>query len=98
MHDCFLQKSEKQTKKSQDAEKKKKPKKSSTQKTKNHGQTFSAYLTELRITEAQNLLHNSNYSLEEIASLVGFKDYFYFSKVFKKYCKYSPKEYRTLPH
>ena len=66
--------------------------------TKYLGQTFSAYLTELRITEAQNLLHNSNYSLEEIASLVGFKDYFYFSKVFKKYCKYSPKEYRTLPH
>lgn len=51
--------------------------------TKYLGQTFSAYLTELRITEAQNLLHNSNYSLEEIASLVGFKDYFYFSKVFK---------------
>ena len=66
--------------------------------TKYLGQTFSAYLTELRITEAQNLLHNSDYSLEEIASLVGFKDYFYFSKVFKKYCKYSPKEYRTLPH
>mgnify|MGYP000700770173 CR=1 FL=1 len=51
--------------------------------TKYLGQTFSAYLTELRITEAQNLLHNSDYSLEEIACMVGFKDYFYFSKVFK---------------
>ena len=66
--------------------------------TKYLGQTFSAYLTELRITEAQNLLHNSDYSLEEIASMVGFKDYFYFSKVFKKYCNHSPKEYRHLPH
>lgn len=66
--------------------------------TKYLGQTFSAYLTELRITEAQNLLHNSDYSLEEIASMVGFRDYFYFSKVFKKYCNHSPKEYRNLPH
>ena len=66
--------------------------------TKYLGQTFSAYLTELRITEAQNLLHNSDYSLEEIASMVGFKDYFYFSKVFKKCCNHSPKEYRNLPH
>lgn len=66
--------------------------------TKYLGQTFSAYLTELRITEAQNLLHNSDYSLEEIASMVGFRDYFYFSKVFKKCCNHSPKEYRNLPH
>lgn len=64
--------------------------------TKYLGKTFSAYLTELRITEAQHLLNNSDYSLELIASMVGFKDYFYFSKVFKKYCSHSPKEYRNL--
>ena len=64
--------------------------------TKYLGKTFSAYLTELRITEAQHLLNNSDFSLESIASMVGFKDYFYFSKVFKKYCNYSPKEYRNL--
>lgn len=58
--------------------------------------TFSQHLTELRINEAQSLLRNSSYSLEQVASLVGYSDYFYFSKVFKKQCTYSPKEYRKL--
>ena len=53
-------------------------------------------MTELRINEAQSLLKNSSYSLEQVASLVGYSDYFYFSKVFKKQCTYSPKEYRKL--
>nr|WP_276508332.1 helix-turn-helix domain-containing protein [[Clostridium] scindens] len=58
--------------------------------------TFSQHLTQLRINEAQSLLRNSSYSLEQVASLVGYSDYFYFSKVFKKQCTYSPKEYRKL--
>lgn len=60
--------------------------------------TFSQHLTELRMTEAQSLLKTSNFSLEKIAGLVGYNDYFYFSKVFKKYCSYSPNEYRKLFH
>ena len=60
------------------------------------GQTFSQYLTHLRVTEAQNLLKTTTHSLETIASMVGYSDYFYFSKVFKKHCSYSPKEYRKL--
>lgn len=66
--------------------------------TKYLGKTFSQYLTELRINEAQSLLRTTNYSLEQIASLTGYSDYFYFSKVFKKQCTYSPKEYRKLFH
>lgn len=64
--------------------------------TKYTGKTFSQYLTDLRTDEAQILLTETDHSLEEIASLVGFKDYFYFSKVFKKKCGYSPKEYRKI--
>lgn len=64
--------------------------------TKYLGKTFSQYLTELRITEAQTLLKTTFYSLEEIAELIGYNDYSYFSKVFKKQCTYSPKEYRRL--
>lgn len=60
--------------------------------------TFSQYLTELRITEAQSLLRTTNYSLDQIASLTGYSDYFYFSKVFKKQCTYSPRAYRKLFH
>ena len=58
------------------------------------GKTFSHYLTEIRMNEAQTLLKSTNYPLEKVAELVGFTDYFYFSKVFKKYCSYSPKEYQ----
>ena len=62
--------------------------------TKYLGKTFSQHLTELRITEAQSLLKTTAHSLEKIARMVGYNDYFYFSKVFKKHCSYSPKEYR----
>lgn len=58
--------------------------------------TFSSYLTEIRINEAKTLLQTTNYPLEKIASLVGYNDYFYFSKVFKKECSYSPREYRKM--
>lgn len=64
--------------------------------TKYLGQTFSQYLTELRINEAKSLLKTTTYPLESIATLVGYNDYFYFSKVFKKHCSYSPKEFRKL--
>ena len=66
--------------------------------TKYLGKTFSQHLTELRITEAQSLLKSTNHSLETIAQMVGYNDYFYFSKVFKKHCSYSPKEYRRQFH
>ena len=62
--------------------------------TKYKNMTFSQYLTNIRLSEAKKLLENSSYSLDEISSLVGFHDYFYFSNVFKKYINLSPKEYR----
>ena len=49
--------------------------------TKYLGKTFSQHLTELRITEAQSLLKTTAHSLEKIAQMVGYNDYFYFSKV-----------------
>ncbi len=58
--------------------------------------TFSQYLTNIRLTEAKKLLESSSYSLDEISSLVGFHDYFYFSNVFKKYSNLSPKDYRKI--
>lgn len=58
------------------------------------GQTFSQYITDIRINEAKKLLAASDLTLEEIAATVGFRDYFYFSKVFKKKCGLSPSTYR----
>lgn len=54
------------------------------------------YLTNLRIEHALFLLLNTTHSIEEIAIQCGFQNGNYFSKVFKKYLSYSPKEYRKL--
>ena len=56
--------------------------------------TFIAYLTQLRIEAAKNLLENSKLSHGEISVQVGFTDAYYFSKVFKAECGYSPSKYR----
>jgi YesN/AraC family two-component response regulator len=67
------------------------------------GTTFSRYLTDLRIDRARSALTQSGTRVEDIARQVGFSDAFYFSKVFKKQCGLSPREYRqqllmkTLP-
>ena len=55
------------------------------------------FLWERRLHRACELLCNMpQYSIEEIASLCGFSDRFYFSRFFKKYKGISPKQYRTL--
>jgi len=58
------------------------------------GQTFSEYVTELRIRKACELLTQSPWSIEEVASRVGYVDYYYFNKVFKKQCGITPAKYR----
>ncbi len=55
--------------------------------------TFSQYLTSIRVGEAKKILESTPYPLDKISSMVGFPDYFYFSKVFKKHNNLSPKEY-----
>lgn len=61
---------------------------------KSTGTTFSHYLTNLRITNAQKLLRSTDDSINEISVQSGFNDYFYFLKTFKKYTGYTPSEYR----
>ncbi|WP_108669090.1 response regulator [Peribacillus acanthi] len=51
-------------------------------------------LTECRIEKAKKLLADSEKSIKEITFEVGYHDPNYFSKVFKKMCKMSPKDYR----
>lgn len=59
------------------------------------GSTFSHYLTNLRISNAQKQLLSTNASINEIATQSGFNDYFYFLKTFKKYTGKTPSEYRN---
>jgi len=53
-----------------------------------------AYLTEVRVQAAKDLLETTSYSMEEIANATGFSSTSYFSQAFGKACGMSPFEYR----
>ena len=54
------------------------------------GYTFNDFLNRYRMQKAVDLLKENKYKVYEIADLVGFSDYKYFIKVFKKYVGCSP--------
>lgn len=58
------------------------------------GMPFSEYLIGKRIQKAKELLLDDKLSIEEIAEKVGYNDYFYFLKAFKKNTGTSPSKYR----
>ncbi len=55
---------------------------------------FSDYIATLRIQRAKELLRDDSISIQEIGEIVGYNDYFYFTKVFKKIEGISPSKYR----
>ncbi|CAN7176634.1 AraC family transcriptional regulator [Paenibacillus sp. LjRoot153] len=59
------------------------------------GKTLMSYLYALRIEKAKIMFLQTDLLAKEIASRVGFVDYFHFSKVFKKKTGYTPSEYVT---
>jgi two-component system response regulator YesN len=60
------------------------------------GQGLIQYLTEYRIDKAKELLRSSNMRSSEVGAAVGYKDPQYFSYVFKKLHKCTPKQYRSM--
>jgi two-component system response regulator YesN len=58
------------------------------------GSGFVKYLTALRIKKAAEYLEKTELSIEEICSHLGYMDYFYFHKVFKKQTGKTPHQYR----
>jgi len=56
--------------------------------------TINQYLNNIRMQAAKRLLENSDYTVEYIASKVGFMSNAYFTKVFTKVFGLSPNEYR----
>lgn len=58
------------------------------------GSTPVQYILSLRISNAQTLLDNTSYNITEIASIVGYDNPLYFSRIFKKQCGLSPSEFR----
>ena len=57
--------------------------------------TFTEYLTNFRIDKAKQLLSETTLTVQEIAGSVGFKDPYYFMKIFKKTTGYTPSMYRN---
>ena len=62
---------------------------------KKHNTTLTCFVTQARMEHAVVLLTTSNLSLKQIANECGYKDYFYFNKVFKGYYGMAPSQYET---
>ena len=58
------------------------------------GRTIAQYKSEARIRKAQQLLAKSDYSVEEIAGVVGYMNTRHFREMFKRIAKCTPSEYR----
>ncbi|PWM71819.1 MAG: hypothetical protein DBX59_08005 [Bacillota bacterium] len=56
--------------------------------------TVNQYLIEIRMREARLLLDKDESSIKNVAFAVGYNDYAYFSKEFKKHFGYTPGQYR----
>lgn len=61
---------------------------------KHEGCTVREYLTTFRIRKAMTLLKRQELTVQEVASMSGFSDSLYFTKVFKKYIGQPPSSYR----
>jgi len=62
------------------------------------GQPVSHHIQERVILEAKRLLHHSNQSLKEIAAVLGYDDYPYFSRLFTKVTGMAPITFRQKNH
>ena len=59
------------------------------------GRNFTEYLAHRRIEKACELLRGTDETIKEIALQVGYNDYSYFTRIFKKYMAITPARYKT---
>ena len=59
-----------------------------------YGETITAYITGCRMDRAKELMKDPQNKLEVISFTVGYDDYNYFSRVFRRFEGTSPSEYR----
>ncbi len=57
------------------------------------GKAINRYSNQIRIEKSKELLKNTDYTISQIASQVGYHDSAYYSRVFKKYNDMSPKSF-----
>ena len=60
------------------------------------GTTFTAYYTSIRMETAAMLLKTTQKPVNEISSICGYKDYFYFCRVFREAFSCTPTAYREI--
>jgi two-component system response regulator YesN len=60
------------------------------------GENLMLYISRVRIRRATELIRQGNMRLTEIADLVGYGDYAYFNRVFRKITGMGPREYREI--
>jgi YesN/AraC family two-component response regulator len=54
------------------------------------------YITQARMETGKHILKDTKIPIKDVAFMVGYSDYAYFTRVFKKECGVSPTEYRSL--
>jgi len=59
------------------------------------GNTLAKYVNETKIHKAKELLRESNLNVTEISAQLAFDNPQYFSRVFKKFCKMSPTQFKN---
>lgn len=60
------------------------------------GYGIAEYITVMRMNEAKRILVETTIPIKDVAGMVGYRDYNYFTRVFKKEFDLSPREYRQL--
>jgi len=60
------------------------------------GCSINTYITNIRVDSMKQMLHQSCYTLRDIATIFGFNDVYAFIKHFTKYAGISPGKYRAL--
>lgn len=58
--------------------------------------TVSEYIGYSKVNEAKKLLALSDYSISDVSDTLGFSNYSYFTKTFKKFTNLSPNQYRKV--
>ena len=60
------------------------------------GDNLMLYIAKKRIEKAIDLINQGTVSLTDISSLVGYNDYTYFNRVFRKVTGKGPREYKSI--
>ena len=63
---------------------------------KKYGKTIVEYISDCRLNLAEELLKNTNLTVTMVSAKVGYPNYAYFTKQFKKHSGHSPRTFREL--